>query len=136
MSYFANDSEADAIENEAAFQYFNCSLECSNKHGCVLLTFNNTFYVLRVSDILSVAGNADNLTFNDLKKLEIKNDALPTTPNILSLSNGEEFLAVDTVRGDSAWIVVFKFSDFANQVPVMLLYCLYYIVVAVVELAC
>lgn len=113
-----NDSDADAINNEVAFQHFNSSLECSNKHGCVLLTFNDTFYVLRVSDILSVRGNTDNLTFNDLKKLEVKNDALPTTPNILSLSNGEEFLAVDTVRGDSAWIVVFKFSDFVNQVLV------------------
>lgn len=70
-----------------------------------------------MSDILSARkSNDEDLTFKDLKKLEIKSNSLPLTPNIISLSNGEDFLAVDTVKGDAACVVIFKFNNFVNQV--------------------
>ncbi|ODN04594.1 hypothetical protein Ocin01_02094, partial [Orchesella cincta] len=120
INYFSEGSDADAVDNEVAFQDFNRSLECSNKYGCLLLAFNSSFYVLRVRDIREAQNNANldssrPLGFQDIKKLEIRNDALPVSPNIIALSNGEDYLAVDTVRGDSAWVVIFQLSDFISQ---------------------
>ncbi|CAL8119063.1 unnamed protein product [Orchesella dallaii] len=120
INYFSNEAEADAVNNEVAFQHFNRGLECSNKYGCLLLAFNSSFYLLRVKDIREAQNKASldssrPLCFQDVKKLEIKNDALQVSPNIIALSNGEDYLAVDTVRGDSAWVVVFQLSEFINQ---------------------
>lgn len=118
ISYFTDEAEADSVENDVAFQQFNRALECSNKYGCLFLSFQNCFSLLRISDLISSQRNYDleNRSFSDLKKMEIRNEALPTAPNIITLSTGDDYLAVDTVRGDSAWVVIFKLSEFINQV--------------------
>lgn len=82
----------------------------------MFLTFNNEFYLCRVSDMLAHQGGGDARSFGEMKKLQIRNDALPTVPSIIALSTGEDFLAVDTYKGDSAWVVIFKLAEFISQV--------------------
>jgi hypothetical protein len=103
------------------------ALDVSNKFGAVLVAGQGSLLIFRAEDILSAQSKArgggdsnnEHIEVAQVPHVNVVNPAFGDCPPCLvTISHGEEFVAVDTVRGGACFVLVFKLDQFLRQVGI------------------
>jgi len=76
--------------------------------------------IIKAEDVLNAQLNAKNdqvkeIQLTGIPHLSVKNSSFGVSPSLLSISIGEEFLALDTQRNGVPFVLIFKLDQFLLQ---------------------
>jgi len=98
------------------------SLACSNKYGVLVVGGQaGGIVIVRPDDIIAAlkaaqGSNKKIINIQDVPFVKVNNPAFSSPPCCIAISQGDEFIAIDTDRGGTPVVLIFKLKHFLVNV--------------------
>jgi hypothetical protein len=97
-------------------------LDCSSKFGILLVAGQNQLTIIRGDDVINAQNKAatqheKHVELAQIPRIIVQNAVLSAGgPCIVAISNGDEFIAVDSESNGMPFVVIFKLEEFLMTV--------------------